>query len=44
MQSTDDIIRYVTDNVGQDDAIIIMSNGGFEGIHPRLVAALQHQS
>ena len=27
--------------IGDDDAVIVMSNGGFEGIHGRLVKALQ---
>jgi UDP-N-acetylmuramate: L-alanyl-gamma-D-glutamyl-meso-diaminopimelate ligase len=41
LSSTDDIIDYVSKNVGQNDAIVIMSNGGFEGIHQRLLHALQ---
>lgn len=41
MDSTDDIIAHIKDNVGDDDVIIIMSNGGFEGIHTRLVNTLQ---
>ena len=41
MTTTDEIIRYVCKNIGDDDAVIIMSNGDFEGIHGRLVRALQ---
>lgn len=40
--STDAIITYVKQHLSDDDAIIIMSNGGFEGIHQRLVAALNN--
>lgn len=39
--STDAIIAHLVANVGDNDAIIIMSNGGFERIHTRLVEALQ---
>lgn len=35
------IIDYVTSHVGDNDAIVIMSNGGFEGIHQRLLSALE---
>ena len=41
MNSTDEIIHYLKQNIGDNDAIIIMSNGGFEGIHSRLITALQ---
>lgn len=41
MTTTDEIIRYVCKNIGDDDVVIIMSNGDFEGIHGRLVRALQ---
>lgn len=41
MHSTDDIIHYLCQHIGQDDAIVIMSNGGFEAIHQRLATALQ---
>lgn len=42
MTSTDDIITHIAQHIGDEDAVIIMSNGGFEGIHGRLVTALQH--
>ncbi|MFW2178289.1 MULTISPECIES: UDP-N-acetylmuramate:L-alanyl-gamma-D-glutamyl-meso-diaminopimelate ligase [unclassified Moraxella] len=41
MTSTDDIINHIVQNIGDNDVVIIMSNGGFEGIHGRLVKALQ---
>lgn len=41
MHSTADIIEHIATQLGNDDVIIIMSNGGFEGIHQRLVARLQ---
>lgn len=42
LASTEAIIDYVVKNAGQNDAIIIMSNGGFEGINQRLLTALQN--
>lgn len=44
MNDTQQIIDHLLAQIGQankDDAIIIMSNGGFEGIHQRLLAALK---
>ncbi len=41
LSSTDDIIQHICDNVKANDVVVIMSNGGFEGIHGRLVEALQ---
>ena len=41
MTSTDAIIKHIAAHIGDDDAVIVMSNGGFEGIHGRLVKALQ---
>ena len=38
--STDAIIEHLTTHARAGDAIIIMSNGGFEDIHQRLLAAL----
>ncbi|WP_367106686.1 UDP-N-acetylmuramate:L-alanyl-gamma-D-glutamyl-meso-diaminopimelate ligase [uncultured Psychrobacter sp.] len=40
LSSTDDIINYISAHANKGDAIIIMSNGGFEGIHQRLITAL----
>ena len=36
------IIESLTHTVHQGDQIVIMSNGGFENIHQRLIAALQN--
>lgn len=41
MSSIDDIITHIQDNARAGDAIVIMSNGSFEGIHERLLAALE---
>ena len=44
MNDTQKIIDHICAKLGQssqDDAIIIMSNGGFEGIHQRFIAALK---
>lgn len=41
MTSTDDIINHISQNIGENDVVIVMSNGGFEGIHGRLVKALE---
>ena len=39
--SVDAIIEALLAGRREGDRIVIMSNGGFEGIHQRLVAALQ---
>ncbi len=41
MSSTDAIIEHICAHIQPNDAIIIMSNGGFENIHQRLLTALQ---
>ncbi|WP_323843654.1 UDP-N-acetylmuramate:L-alanyl-gamma-D-glutamyl-meso-diaminopimelate ligase [Moraxella sp. Pampa] len=41
LTSTDDIINHLVSNAHTNDVIIIMSNGGFENIHTRLLMALQ---
>lgn len=41
--STDAIVEHITAHAEAGDAIIIMSNGGFEGIHQRLLTALREQ-
>lgn len=44
MNDTQKIIDHICAKLGQssqDDAIIIMSNGGFEGIHQRFITALK---
>ncbi|WLP94588.1 UDP-N-acetylmuramate:L-alanyl-gamma-D-glutamyl-meso-diaminopimelate ligase [Psychrobacter sp. M13] len=44
LTSIEAIIEHMTDNIRANDAIIIMSNGGFEGIHQRLLVALDKVS
>ena len=41
LNSIEAIIEHITTHVQKNDAIVIMSNGGFEGIHERLLAALR---
>jgi len=36
------IIDFLLDTAHHGDQIVIMSNGGFENIHQRLIDALQH--
>jgi len=43
-QSTDDIIEKICAESAAGDHVVIMSNGGFEGVHQRLLAALEHKS
>lgn len=40
MTSTDEIIRFLAGEVVEGDHIVIMSNGGFEGIHQKLIETL----
>ena len=42
ISSVDDIIAHITTHATAGDAIVIMSNGGFEGIHQRLLLALNN--
>lgn len=37
------IIHHVCQHIGKEDVVIVMSNGGFEGIHTRLITALRAQ-
>ena len=39
--STEQIIEHLTNHCQQGDQIVIMSNGGFDNIHQRLIQALQ---
>lgn len=41
VNSIEAIIEHITTHARAGDAIIIMSNGGFEGIHERLLTALR---
>ncbi|MBH0005494.1 UDP-N-acetylmuramate:L-alanyl-gamma-D-glutamyl-meso-diaminopimelate ligase [Psychrobacter sp. SWN149] len=40
MSSVDAIVEHITHHAQAGDAIVVMSNGGFEGIHQRLLTAL----
>ena len=42
--ATDDIITYLADTSEHGDDIIIMSNGGFNGLHQTLINVLQAQA
>ena len=44
MDSTQVIVDYLAANSSTDDHILIMSNGGFEGIHQRLIKILKERS
>lgn len=44
LPSVDAIIEHISTHAQAGDAIVIMSNGGFEGIHERLLAALRQIS
>jgi UDP-N-acetylmuramate: L-alanyl-gamma-D-glutamyl-meso-diaminopimelate ligase len=39
--AVDDIVRAVARDAREGDLVVVMSNGGFENIHPKLVAALE---
>lgn len=39
-KSVDDIVAYVVQHVHHGDVLLVMSNGGFGGIHSKLLAAL----
>jgi UDP-N-acetylmuramate: L-alanyl-gamma-D-glutamyl-meso-diaminopimelate ligase len=39
--STDDIVDGVTREAAPGDLIVVMSNGGFDGVHEKLLAALR---
>jgi UDP-N-acetylmuramate: L-alanyl-gamma-D-glutamyl-meso-diaminopimelate ligase len=41
--STDDIISYLATHCTEGDQIVVMSNGGFDGIHQKLLDALSKQ-
>jgi UDP-N-acetylmuramate: L-alanyl-gamma-D-glutamyl-meso-diaminopimelate ligase len=44
MDSIDGIIAHIVKNAVAGDSVVIMSNGGFGGIHQRLVTALRQGS
>jgi len=41
--STEDILDYLDDILHRGDMVAILSNGGFDNIHERLLAILKHQ-
>lgn len=43
LSSVDTIIEHISTHAKAGDAIVIMSNGGFEGIHQRLLTVLRTQ-
>lgn len=43
LSSVDAIIAHISAQAKAGDAIVIMSNGGFEGIHQRLLTALRNK-
>ena len=43
LSSVEAIIAHISSHAKAGDAIVIMSNGGFEGIHQRLLAALSNK-
>ena len=44
LSSIDAIIEHIDTHATAGDAIVIMSNGGFEGIHQRLLTALHNKT
>jgi UDP-N-acetylmuramate: L-alanyl-gamma-D-glutamyl-meso-diaminopimelate ligase len=40
MPSTEAIVKHLQDDVRKGDVILIMSNGGFDGIYQKLIGAL----
>ncbi|WP_299728453.1 UDP-N-acetylmuramate:L-alanyl-gamma-D-glutamyl-meso-diaminopimelate ligase [uncultured Endozoicomonas sp.] len=44
LDSTEAIVRYITESVEAGDHLLIMSNGGFEGIHGRIAQRLKDRS
>ena len=42
-ENTDDILEYLSETARQDDVIVVMSNGGFDNIHVRLLERLKRK-
>jgi UDP-N-acetylmuramate: L-alanyl-gamma-D-glutamyl-meso-diaminopimelate ligase len=40
-RSLDEIIERIVNEAGEGDAVVIMSNGGFGGLHQKLISALK---
>ena len=43
MGSTEAIVRYLVDTASAGDHLLVMSNGGFEGIHGRIASGLKEK-
>jgi len=43
IDSTDEIVHYVADRAARGDHIVIMSNGGFDNIHAKLLEQLRER-
>lgn len=43
IDSTEAIVRYLVDTAVSGDHLLVMSNGGFEGIHGRIVSGLKEK-
>jgi UDP-N-acetylmuramate: L-alanyl-gamma-D-glutamyl-meso-diaminopimelate ligase len=41
LANADDIVRTVAPQLAPGDVVCVMSSGGFDGIHAKLLAALQ---
>jgi len=39
--TTDEIVEYIARNATPDDQVVVMSNGGFDGIHKKLLERLR---
>ena len=42
--TTDEIVSFIGENSLKGDHIVVMSNGSFDGIHEKLLGALDHKS
>ena len=40
-ESTEAIIKRVADNISEGDVVVVLSNGGFDGIHDKLLETLK---
>jgi UDP-N-acetylmuramate: L-alanyl-gamma-D-glutamyl-meso-diaminopimelate ligase len=41
--NVDDIVKAVANDVGEGDLVVVMSNGGFDDIHRKLLSAIEAQ-
>lgn len=44
LHQIDDVVAKVTATAKAGDTIVVMSNGGFGGLHKKLLAALEQRS